>query len=328
MGFIVLFIVLTVAGGVVGIGGLFVGLTGTGEERFGGFAVSFVTAILYIFIVGGVGLGNSYHSVPTGHVGIVYGMGGDITGQRSEGVSWTWPWQGFKTATIQGQTLCFMDETEQNKCPQGSRKISAGLDSFSKETQNVYIDVILNIRVDPRNIQTLYREWGDTYVTKLIPGRVEQIFKDETVKYQATELAPHREDIKNAVQTSLRTEMGQFSIDVVALNLANIQYDQAFEDAILAKQTATQEALKQHELVAAKQAEAEQKAAEAEGTANQLRITAQGQADANNLINASITPLLLQWQAVQKLADNVSIALVPSGQGLIIDPSKLFGTAP
>lgn len=274
-------------------------------------------------ILGIVTLTSSIHSVPAGHVGLVYTFG-NITGQRDAGFQLTWPWQGFKVASIQGQTLCFMDETDSNKCPEGSRKISRGLDSFSTETQNVYIDVIMNIKVDPENIQDLYRVWGDTYVTKLIPGRVDQIFKDETVKYTAIDLAPSREQIKEDVQILLRQELGQFSIDVVALNIANIQFDQAFEDAILAKQNATQEALRQFALIAAKTNEAAQKAAEAEGNAQKLRIEAQGQADANDLLTRSLTPLLVQYQAIQQLSDNIQIALIPSGQGLILDPSTIL----
>jgi regulator of protease activity HflC (stomatin/prohibitin superfamily) len=83
----------------------------------------------------------------------------------------------------------------------------------------------------------------------------------------------------------------------------------------------------QQELVAAREAEARQRAAEAQGNADKLRIEAQGQADANRLINESLTPLLIQFQALQKLADNVSIALIPSGNGLIIDPATLLAAS-
>jgi len=75
-------------------------------------------------------------------------------------------------------------------------------------------------------------------------------------------------------------------------------------------------------------AQAEQRAATAQGEADRLRIEAQGQADANRLINESLTPLLIQFQALQRLADNVQIALIPSGNGIIIDPATLLGANP
>jgi len=273
--------------------------------------------------VGGLTLGSTLRTVPAGHVGLVYTFG-DITGQRDAGLNIIWPWQGFRTATIQVQTLCFMDETETNKCPNGSRKVSAGLDSFSSETQNVYIDAVVNIEVAPAEVQDLYRRVGPEYVDKLLPGRVAQIFKDETVNYTAVNLAPSRETIRVNVERALRIELAPYSIDVVALLVENIQFDGEFEASILAKQVASQEALKQQELVAAREAEARQLAASAQGQADKLRIEAEGQADANRLITESITPLLIQWQAIQKLADNIQIALIPSGQGIIIDPATLL----
>jgi len=53
-----------------------------------------------------------------------------------------------------------------------------------------------------------------------------------------------------------------------------------------------------------------------------------GQASANRQLTESLTSEVIQWQAIQKLADNIEIMLVPSQQGMILDPSTLFGTRP
>lgn len=296
---------------------------GKNVGRFARWVIRGIVAFIMVAMI----IGGSIKQVPAGHVGLVYTFG-DITGQREAGFQLIWPWQGFKTATIQVQTLCFMDESENNKCPEGSRKVAPGLDSFSSETQNVYIDVIVNIEVSPTEVQDLYRRVGADYVSKLIPGRVAQIFKDETVNYTAVNLAPSREQIRHNVEVALRAEMQPYSIGVVALLVENIYFDAEFDNAILAKQVASQEAQRQQELVAAREAEARQVAAVAQGAADALRIEAEGQADANRLITASITPLLIQWQAIQKLADNIQIALIPSGEGIIIDPATLLGITP
>ena len=64
--------------------------------------------------------------------------------------------------------------------------------------------------------------------------------------------------------------------------------------------------------------------AAAEGVAGALVAEAKGKAEANRLITESINPLLVQWEAVQKLADDITIALLPSGEGIIIDPATLL----
>lgn len=63
----------------------------------------------------------------------------------------------------------------------------------------------------------------------------------------------------------------------------------------------------------------------AKGRAGVLTTEATAQAEANRTIAESLTPMLIQFQALQKLADNVKIVFMPSGQGLIIDPATLLG---
>lgn len=264
----------------------------------------------------------SFHQVPAGHVGVVYEFG-SIVGQTGDGLQVIPPWREIKDATVQLQTLCFTDD--ETKCPSGATTVGEGLDSFSKETQNVFIDAIVNIEVSPEEVQGLYRTVGPNYINKLIPGRIAQIFKDETVNYAAVDLAPSREQIRTNVEAQLRTELAPYSIGVRALLIENVSFEPEFEQAITAKQVAAQEALRQQELIAAERAKADQRIEQARGEAESLRVTAQGQADANNLISQSLTPSLIQFQAVQKLSDNIQIALIPSGEGIIIDPSTILG---
>jgi len=282
-----------------------------------------VSLALFIWLI--VTVVSMFHQVPAGHSGVVYEFGG-IVGETDDGLQVIAPWRSIKDATLQVQTLCFIDD--ETKCPEGAQRAGAGLDSFSQETQNVYIDAVVRIRVDPAHIQDLYRNVGPNYINKLIPGSIAQIFKDETVKYLAVDLAPNRDTIREGVEGALREELSRFSIGVDALLIENISFDADFEAAILAKQTATQKALEEEANIAKQAAIAQQQIKTAEGTAARLRLEAQGQADANRLLAESLTPQLIQFQALQKLAPNIKIALLPSGQGIIIDPATILAEAP
>jgi regulator of protease activity HflC (stomatin/prohibitin superfamily) len=273
-----------------------------------------------LVVLGGITtIVRSVKIVEAGHVGLVYRFG-DIVGQRDSGLSMIWPWEEFRTADIRIQSVRPTED-----CANG---LEFCLASFSSETQDVFIQTTLNISVNPNDVQTLYRTVGPDYVNKIVRPRLLQSFKDETVKYESVDIAPNREQIRQAARARLRTELEAFSINADDLLIDNIEFREEFKQSIEAKQIASQEALRQQELVAAREAEARQRAAEAQGNADKLRIEAQGQADANRLINESLTPLLIQFQALQKLADNVSIALIPSGNGLIIDPATLLGGQP
>src|SRR5690606_7738015 len=105
------------------------------------------------------------------------------------------------------------------------------------------------------------------------------------------------------------------------LLIDGIDFQTEFKLSIEAKQIATQDALREQERVRQSQAEADQQIELARGDAESVRIRAEGQADANRAIGASLSPEVIQFTAVQNLADNIQIALVPSGEGIIIDPT-------
>jgi regulator of protease activity HflC (stomatin/prohibitin superfamily) len=129
------------------------------------------------------------------------------------------------------------------------------------------------------------------------------------------------------VRERLKTELEPFSITVVDLLIDNIEFRPEFKTAIENKQIAAQDALREQERVKQKQFEAQQVVETSRGKADAIKIEADGQAAANKALAASLTPEVIQFQAIQKLAGNIQIALIPSGQGVIIDPTSLFGTA-
>ena len=149
------------------------------------------------------------------------------------------------------------------------------------------------------------------------------------------DIAPNREQIRRDVQGKLDEDLRRFSITVEDLLIDNIDFTPNFKDSIERKQIAAQEKLRQAE-------EAERLREEKRGTADAERIEAEGNRDARveratgeadairklaeayRELDASLTPQVLQYFAVDKLADDLDLALLPSGQGVIIDPAMLL----
>ncbi len=238
----------------------------------------------------------SFHSVRAGYVGVIYQFG-NIVGQTEAGLVTTWPWQNVQEANVQVQRAQFSD-----------------LDAFSAETQDVFIVTTINYRVDPVAIQDLYRTVGANYFEKLVPTRVNQLFKDETVKYRTVEIAPNREKIRRAVRVSLSTELARYSIEVEDLLIDDIKFSPEFTKAIEDKQIATQQA----------QA-AQNRVREARFKAQQVIEQAQGEARAYRVKNRTLTPLVVQQNAIEKLNPNVEVLILPSGSNFLLPAGLLAG---
>ncbi len=253
--------------------------------------------LVWLILIGGWGALRTFHSVPAGHVGIVYQFGG-IVDQKHDGFQAIWPWQEIRVASVQVQRHSF-DK----------------LDSFSQETQDVFITATLNFEVSPQDIQRLYRTVGPNYFETLVVPRVNQFFKDETVKFKAVDIAPNRDVIREEVRRRLKRELASSSIQVDDLLIDNIDFPAAFKAAIVEKQVATQNALREQQNV--KRAEFE---------AQQTVARARGQAMANKLLDSSLTQKIISYALVNKLAPTIQTALVPSNA--IVNTTSLFSATP
>ncbi len=172
------------------------------------------------------------------------------------------------------------------------------LTAFSAETQNVLITTTINYSVAPDDARDLIARVGTDWFDRLVPNNLNQAFKDEAVKFTAVNIAPNREPIRTAVLKALRERLSPYSIRVNDLNIDNIEFSKQFEaQSVIAK---------------------------AQGEADANVKVAEGQAEANRKLNASLSPKVLQYIAIQKLNPKLQIAVLPAGTNALIDPSKLF----
>jgi regulator of protease activity HflC (stomatin/prohibitin superfamily) len=253
------------------------------------------TPWIVIFVLIIVSLWSSMKIVPTGNVGIIYQFGG-IVDQKPEGLQMIPPWNEMKLADIRIQKHTF-----------------SNLECFSLETQNVTLSLTLNFKVSPTIIQDLYRNIGPRYFDVIIFPKIPQIVKDETVKYKAVDIAPNREALRVSIRERLKSDLESYSIEVVDVLLEDIYFSAEFEQSIEMKQIATQKALEEQEIVKQEKYKAEQ------------QITrAQGEAEANRLISESLSPEILQYTMIEKLADDIKIIMLPSNQSFILSPDALI----
>lgn len=257
----------------------------------------------------------SVRFVGAGHVGLEKGIAGTYVGQVGEGTHFIAPWKSLEVVSIQTQEF-----RSPGTCSDGEKNC---LDAFTKDNNDAFVVGSLNWHVDPDKIQDLYRTYPNFEKT-IIETRFSQAVKDETVRYTAEEIAPNREQIRLAVRDRLRDELQKYSISADDFLLPNIEFRDELKQKFEAKAQAKVDADTETNRVQVSVAQAQQATEKAKGDANVLRETAQGQADANRTLTASLTPLLVQYQAIQKLGDKIQIALIPSGQGLILDPATLL----
>ena len=161
----------------------------------------------------------------------------------------------------------------------------------SKDIQQAKIVYVVNYNLQPENAPKMWRTVGRDYVSVVVMPTVEGIVKDTIGKWNAQDIVANREKVASEVLFKLNEKLGPKYINVSDFQITEIQYSQAFEQAIESKVTAEQEALKAKNKTVQVQEEARQKIIASEAEAKSMAIRAQALTQNKNLV---------EYEAVQK----------------------------
>lgn len=196
-----------------------------------------------------------------------------------------------------------------------NQEISA--EASSKDLQEVFTDVALNWHIIPEEANAIFQEIGDetAVVQRIINPAVEEVLKAVMAKYTAEEIITKREEVKAGVDTSLTRRLINYHIGVDDISLVHVHFSQRFSDAVEAKQIAEQEAKRAGFVVLKALKEAEVKV-----------NLAKGEAEAQRLVRETLTPEILQKQAIEKWNGNLPL-IVDKGSTKLLDLSDFLQKA-
>jgi regulator of protease activity HflC (stomatin/prohibitin superfamily) len=183
-----------------------------------------------------------------------------------------------------------------------------------QDLQNISLEVALNWHLDANKIYLIFQQIGNQnqIIDKIINPSLSEVIKSVTAQYTAEEIIKQRSQVKTEVDTKLRDRLENYHILMDDLSFLNIHFSDRFQEAVEAKQIAEQEARRAGFI-------AQKALKKAEAKIN----LAKGEAEANRLIQASLTPEILQRQTLKKWNGHLPL-IVDSGSQKILDINELI----
>ena len=238
-------------------------------------------------------------TVPTGHTGIVTTFGNVENYTFEAGVHMAAPWQ----------TVINMDNRNQ--------KAMVDLQSFSSDIQEVSVTYTLNYQIEKANAQTIYKTIGTGYYNTVITPRIQEAVKSVMAKYTAEELLDNRAELSQEIKTILTDKLQSYNIEVIDASLENLDFSDAFTDAVEAKQVAEQKS-KQAKI------EQEQKTMEAEAAAKRAEIEATADATVAKIAaQAELDVVKIQADAAEYAGQKDAAIIGQLRDILATDPKNL-----
>ena len=249
-------------------------------------------------------------TVQTGYTGIVttFGKVEDVT--LEAGLHFKSPFQ----------RIIPMDNREQ--------KSTFNTEAFSSDIQQVQITGSINYAINKKTAMNLFKEVGTDYFNKLVYPRMLEITKGVFSKYTAENLVANRQKLSESIREGLDNELDEYGINVISVSIENLDFTDAFTDAVEAKQVAAQKKLQadieQNQMTMETQQQAERKRINAEAEANVAKINAdadayalqvrsEAEAEANKKIAESLTENLIRFNEIKNWDGKLPTYM--SGQG-------------
>ena len=236
-------------------------------------AAALVIIIALIFAI------SCFSFVPTGHTGVVtlFGKVEDYT--LDSGVHFKNPFA----------RVIKMDNRIQ--------KESVELSCFSSDIQEVEVVFTLNYQISKEYAMNIYKTIGKNYFDTAVSPIITESVKTVAARYTAEDLINKRNELAMTIETDMKEKLLAFNIELVSTSIEDMDFTDAFTNAVEDKQVAAQNKLKA-------ETEAAQKVVEAEAEAQIRRVTAE--AEAYEILQRAEA----EAQANQKLAESITDRLI------------------
>lgn len=272
-------------------------------------------AILIVLILLGAGVASMFlRVIPEGNVGIVTRLGAARENYINPGPYFKTPLDNIYNMSIQ------------------SNFYTVDLIAFSSDMQQIAARMTVRYALNKEDSVRVYKTIGRNYEEKLIPPNVQEAVKNVFGHYSAENLVVLRSQVSDEVKTELTAMLSGNGLTVQDVSIENMDFSDAFEAAIEAKQVATQEKLRaqtqQEQQTIVAKAEAERQKIAAEVEAEKILIAAQAESDAKKLAadaeayrlqqeSAYITDEIIQKEMIQKWNGKIPVTFGASGSNIL-----------
>jgi regulator of protease activity HflC (stomatin/prohibitin superfamily) len=252
----------------------------------GAFALILIIALVIIIF-------KSVVTIDSGHAGVLYQLSGGVDPEKDplqEGLNFVAPWNSVIDYEVRQQAL--------------SEKMSA----LSSNGLDIALDATVLFQPDYENLSRLHKEKGKEYVSRVLQPAIRSAARSVVGRYTPEQLYSSKRD---AIQDEIFEETNKIiSSQYIQLNdilIRDVTLPSTIKQAIERKLKQEQESL-----------EYEFRLVTADKEAQKVRIEAQGKADANKILSASLTDKILQDKgidATMKLAESPNSKVIVIGSG-------------
>ncbi|HMS63830.1 MAG TPA: prohibitin family protein [Ignavibacteria bacterium] len=246
-----------------------------------------------------------------GEVGVQILFGKIQEGVLRSGLNFVNPLMEVEKLDVKTQAYTMSGQNDQDVSEVKIKK-SDPIQTLSSDGLTLLLDVTVWYRISADDAPNLLRTIGSDYEAKIVLPAIRTAIRDVAVNFVATDIySSKRDDYVNDVAKKLENSFEGRGIILEKVLLRNVELPQKVREAIDEKISSEQRAQQMVYVLQKERQEAERKTVEAQGVA-----------EAQKIINSTISNSYLQWKYIETLKElvnspNNSFVIAPYDQKLV-----------
>ncbi len=203
---------------------------------------------------------------------------------------------------VSEMTIRTLDYTMSVTQGEGERVGPDAITALTKEGLNVDLDITVLYHLQEDKASDIYRDVGLRYDEVVLRPQIRSTIREIVALYSAKDIySEKRGEASAQILSVLKTKIDPRGIEIEDVLLRNVVLPDKLASSIEAKLQAEQDAERYEFLLQTEQKEAERK-----------RVAAEGQRDAQQIINQSLTTRYLEYLYIESLKDRAGTIYVPT----------------
>lgn len=259
----------------------------------------------------------SFYTQDPGEANVLKDVTGNIVGQNNDtGLQLKAPWVNTVTFNIRNQQVVFAGPAGQQSDHNGGTANGPEITAQDKDGVSSNIDIALRYSIRPDAVTDIYRKFlsEENFKKSFIEQDIRSVVRQVPNSFPTLDLITQRGDVEASILKALEARWESEGVTVDSISLQEIRPPASVVASYAAAQEAQINVTKEEANLSAEQVKAQQKV-----------VNAKAESDANALLNASLSPQILQQRyldTLKELAAAGNLVVVPEGFNGLVNVTK------
>jgi prohibitin 1 len=244
---------------------------------------------------------SSYSVISPGNTGVIFNVWSGSLRTVPQGIAWRLPF----ITNVQSYPTALRTYTMVRRAGEGSSEGDDSIDLPTREGQHITQDISVTYNTSEELAGQVFKAFRGADISEIevtfIRRTIITVSQNTAGQMSLSEvISSKRNDLQDSIQKTLSTELLKMGFNLDKVNLGASHLPASLEKQMQEKMAAQQKAQEAEYDLQKNQMLAKAEVAKAEGEAQSTLVRAKAQAEANRLLQSTLSPSLIQSKAIDK----------------------------